>query len=143
MNMNAQPAITFGYWLDPSALFVAYIHCRWGEKPSCSLKFQPSQRSTDEQQKEVSDITLFLNKKPNQRVKSFSNYFGLLKYSRRESSSAEREMTQINFSGFIKIENIFDFLAVLLLVISPFSKVRNRKAESRACSQYSANTVSS
>lgn len=54
------------------------------------------------------------------------NYFGLLKYSSGESS-AERKMTQINFSSFIKIENIIDFLAVLSLVISPFQRLEIEK----------------
>lgn len=36
-------------------------------------------------------------------------------------------MTQINFSGFIKIENIFDFLAVLSLVVSPFQRLEIAK----------------
>ena len=36
-------------------------------------------------------------------------------------------MTQRNFFGFIQIENVFNFLAVLSLVISPFQRLEREK----------------
>lgn len=95
-----------------------------GRNPSpCLPDAQPLPRSFGERWEGVLDIILFKKTRPDERIGSFANYFGRLKYSSRESSSAEKKMTQIRFFALIPIENIFNSLAVLSLAIRLFQKL--------------------